>query len=427
MASPREQLLSVGEVQTALKKAVGPNATMRSYTVKLLGAGKLGYMGEHGLVQVEYQESRITYQATNRTSFFIKRVPDRKIFKDFIINFGLFAKEREIYEKLLPMMCKSLKISRMPAPECYVICDEKYLVLEDLNRAGYKLKDKNDCLDLAHCKAVFEAVALLHAGGIAIEAKTGKMMAFHMKYNHEIVIVKENRAPLDISAYWNAASLVTTFGLLTKMDEFKERLADISKEKLLKRLRKVWDEITEIAAGFSAKFTNVLSHGDLWINNIMFKSEDNKAVKAILVDFQTYRYAPPVLDLLSFLHFTTSRKFRWNHQSELLKFYHSTLVKILLKANVNADLAPSLEELEKSAYDLRVLGIGLAVRYLPTVLKQEVTPEHQHQMSAAEKDGMPQEFIRDSTDLIIRSFARSPVMRSRVLEAMVELVDFLEL
>jgi len=361
--NPQQQLLSQSEVKSALKKAAGPNATLKSFQTKSLGAGKVGYMGDHCTIEVEYQEARISYQATTNTSFFMKRIPDSKTFRDFITNFGLFAKEREMFEKLLPMMCRALRISKLSVPECYVICDNNYMIFEDLTRGGFKLENKYDYLSLEQCKSLIEALAQLHAGSIAIEAKTGKMMSYHMKNPHEVVIVKEKKAATNISAYWHTASQITTLNLLLKMECFRSRAQKVPVEILRQKLSQTWDKATEMAAGFSAKFANVLSHGDLWLNNMMFKQGPGGQWKAVLVDFQTYRYAPPVLDFLSFLHLTTSRKFRWNHQSELLKFYHTTLVKILEKAEINSDLAPPLDELEKSAFEMRLFGIAIAARY----------------------------------------------------------------
>lgn len=170
-------LLSHGEVQAALRKAAGPSATLKSFRTRPLD-GKVGFMGEHSILEVEFQEARITYQATNKISFFVKRVPDGKTLRDFILRFGLFAKEREMYEKLFPMMTQALKISKLSVPDCHLIKDEQYMIFEDLGAVGFKMHSKFELLSLEKCKAVIEALAQLHAGSVAVEAKTGKLMSY---------------------------------------------------------------------------------------------------------------------------------------------------------------------------------------------------------------------------------------------------------
>jgi hypothetical protein len=354
--------IGAAEVQCALSKAVGPNVTLKSFRFKPPPEGAMGYMGEHRILEVEYQEARISYQATTTLTFFMKSIPQKKTFQDLIIKNGIFAKEREIFEKLLPLMSQSLKLSKLSVPECYLISENNYMLFEDLSRLNFKLENRFEFLGLEHCKALIEAVAQLHAGSIATEAKTGKLMTFYIKHSHETVITNVSKDSTNIARLWHNASLSTTVNLLLKLDYFSQRVQKVSKEELIKRVAQVWDQAVELAAGFSSTFSNVLSHGDLWTTNFMFKQIPGGRWKAVLVDFQTYRYAPPILDLLSFLHMTTSRKFRWNHQSELLRYYHSSLLNFLKKAGVNTDLALSLEELEKSAFELRLFGVAIAAR-----------------------------------------------------------------
>lgn len=357
----QKTLLSHGEVQTALKKAAGPSATLKSFQIRSLG-GLVGFMGEHSILDVEYQEARISYQATNRITFFIKRVPDGKTLRNFILRFGLFGKEREMYEKLLPMMSQALRISKMCVPDCHLIKDENYMIFEDLGVSGFKMHNKLELLNLDQCKAVIEAVVQLHAGSIAVEAKSGKVMAFHMKNPQDVPLSKDKKVSYNMPAYWHNASQETTLQLLLKTDELRSRVSKVPREVLRQKIAQAWDKLSDMAMGFSSQFANVLSHGDLWINNFMFKQTPGGQWKVVLVDFQTYRYAPPVLDLLTVLHLTTDRKFRWNHQAELIKFYHKTLLKTLEKAEVNPDLAPPLDELERSAFELRQFGITIAAR-----------------------------------------------------------------
>jgi len=68
--------------------------------------------------------------------------------------------------------------------------------------------------------------------------------------------------------------------------------------------------------------------------------------------------------------------------------------------------------------------------YMPTALQQEVSPPKvipDELLTAGEKDGVPQEFFRDSSDLLLKSFSRSTQMRERVLESLEELLDIMEL
>lgn len=356
-----KNLLSPGDVQVALRNAAGPSVILKSYKVRSLD-GKVGFMGEHSILEVEFQEASVSYPPTKWITFFIKRVPDVKTLRDFILRFGLFTKEREIYEKILPMMMQALKVSQMCVPDCYLIKDESYMIFEDIGAKGFKMHNIFERLSLQQCKAVIEAVAQLHAGSIAIEAKTGKLMSFHMKNHQDTVFSTDKMVSNNLAAYWHNSSQKTTLSLIYKTEELQERVSKLPKDILSQKITQMWDTASVMAAGFSTKFANVLSHGDLWSNNIMFKETSGGQWRSILVDFQAFRYAPPVLDLLSLFHLTTNRKFRCNHQAELIKFYHKMLLKNLQTAEVNPDLAPSLEELEKSAFEMKLFGVAIAAR-----------------------------------------------------------------
>lgn len=61
---------------------------------------------------------------------------------------------------------------------------------------------------------------------------------------------------------------------------------------------------------------NVLIHGDLWVNNIMFGDFED-AVR--LVDFQLAHFTSPVIDLLYFIITSTTIDVRFNHVERLLE------------------------------------------------------------------------------------------------------------
>lgn len=121
----------------------------------------------------------------------------------------------------------------------------------------------------------------------------------------------------------------------------------------------------------SKKHRNVICHGDLWSNNLMF-SDSSPMPKCVLIDFQVIRYAPLVTDVLQLLHLNATRSYREEHEVDLLKFYHSTLEQTV-RTNDLANIAkvPTLEDIFKGMSDLRGFGLILATLAFPFVLQDK--------------------------------------------------------
>jgi len=350
------------EIELVLRKAVKKEVDVKNYQFVSFDSF-VGFMGDHHTLVVNYSEANSeNKEHVKEHSFFVKQIPDSERYRKIILGSGLFAKEQEMYQKLLPLLAKNLQ-QKLPVAECYLIGDESYvMIFEDLQRMGYKLADKYAYLEVRQCEAAFRAIALLHAGSVATEIKTGKLMPFHADHCYEALIA-DNKSDNIVLRQWHYSSLKTTFGLLQKMQRYKSRLAGVNWDAVYQRLYLAWEECAVAAAGNSSKFKNVLSHGDLWVNNVLFRGGAQGAVDALLVDFQAYRYAPPVIDLLMFLHVTTSRQFRTQHQRDLLKFYYQALVQFLNEAGICKEEIPfSFQELERSAHEFKSFAVIIAAR-----------------------------------------------------------------
>lgn len=75
----------------------------------------------------------------------------------------------------------------------------------------------------------------------------------------------------------------------------------------------------------SATKWNVLCHGDLWINNLLFKydcAHNRSQVSGVkLIDLQTVRYSSPIIDILHFFYSSTRRNLRDAYLEKLLADY----------------------------------------------------------------------------------------------------------
>lgn len=93
----------------------------------------------------------------------------------------------------------------------------------------------------------------------------------------------------------------------------------------LRRADYIWDS-AKVAVKSKPKGLNVLNHGDLWDNNLLFKYDQSKNVTGVkLLDFQNTKFASPVVDLFYFVWTSANEEVRQNSQRELYAVYINQL------------------------------------------------------------------------------------------------------
>ena len=88
---------------------------------------------------------------------------------------------------------------------------------------------------------------------------------------------------------------------------------------------------------------NVLTHGDLWVSNILLSADSSRLR---FVDFQQCRYGSPALDLSSVLFLCMDGPTRTSHTEHVLRVYHESLRTFLKELGSNPDMFP-FEELQR--------------------------------------------------------------------------------
>lgn len=90
---------------------------------------------------------------------------------------------------------------------------------------------------------------------------------------------------------------------------------------------------------------HVLNHGDLWINNMMFKSDDDGTpLDVSMIDFQGPFWGTPTVDLMYFIISSVADDIKIKHFDDLIAHYHEQLTVALKKLNYDQQI-PTLSEL----------------------------------------------------------------------------------
>ena len=118
---------------------------------------------------------------------------------------------------------------------------------------------------------------------------------------------------------------------------------------------KLFTQFIDVAEPMRCGF-QVLNHGDAWLNNMMFKSdEDNNPLEVCLIDFQINFWAGPGVDLWYFLSTSVADEIKVDHFDEFIKFYHDQLTNGLKKLNYD-QYVPTLAEIYDDIQDKSGFG-----------------------------------------------------------------------
>lgn len=126
-------------------------------------------------------------------------------------------------------------------------------------------------------------------------------------------------------------------------DKYADKIASWDQQKLLTS----WISTAEpMRNGFK-----ILSHGDAWLNNMMFRSDED----VLFLDFQGCAWGSPALDLEYFMISSVSDDIKVTHFDELMKFYHAELTESLIKLKYD-EAIPSYEELQEDLLAKGAIG-----------------------------------------------------------------------
>lgn len=204
-------------------------------------------------------------------------------------NYNVQYKEMEMYQKILPKF-KSILESINEDADIFpsVIAVDKVLdviVMEDLAEKRFVMADRLKGLDLNQTLMALRKLARMHAASVIVHQNdptsfahldtgffTRKTNAFHVMFESLC------DAMIEEVSTWEGH------------EHYAKKLVKV-RESLIANAQKAFD--------CDEGDFHVLTHGDLWTNNLMFKYDDAGCpTDAVLLDFQFASYGSPALDLI---------------------------------------------------------------------------------------------------------------------------------
>lgn len=196
-------------------------------------------------------------------SFIIKVDLADQTTKNELDAFNIFKREITFYDEILPEIQKIIETEKLCAA-CYKTnANPRYLIFEDLRSLGYSNYNRILGLPSKHATLAVEKLALFHAASAIISQNNPGVFK-----NQNIVALDPNNT-FFLPLFQNAI-----LGCAGVLPEFREKLEHFSKFAVAKG-RKAFDLIE------NSFF--VLNHGDLWMNNLMFRCNERMEVVDVLM------------------------------------------------------------------------------------------------------------------------------------------------
>ncbi|XP_072385466.1 uncharacterized protein [Diabrotica undecimpunctata] len=299
--------------------------------------------------------------------FFIKYLP--KNIEELYMEISMsFTKEQKFYKSFIPMLEK-LGYSNTTdfAPKCYFSCKNLFLVFEDLSVKGYRNLSFTEPWTQHQLSPILKQLSKLHSCTILFEQKMAELLGYDIKINDYFSdMVSESAISRDIkSAPMSHAFIAGSHHLVKKMcNIFNNKNTDQITEIALKKLQSKFDVVQP-----STTYRNIINHGDLWSNNIMFAENSSEY---ILLDFASIRWCPPACDFLMLLMINTDKITREHHALTLFNQYYLSAQYVLNKYQINIKSAISRHEYLDFFKEYKISVASIASGYLQVKLLMEV-------------------------------------------------------
>lgn len=279
-------------------------------------------------------------------SYIVKVLILNEFNKMMVNECEVFPREQKMYSEIIPAFesfYSNVGVDVTFGPKCYYTTNEPtpIIVMEDLS--VYEMIEKSLGLDEIQTKIGLDWLAKFHAASMVYEATVGP---FGDDFSSGVFTkkVEKNYQPY-LEGY---------------MEFYIEALKSMPNGEKYAEKAEQWRNVLYSAIcknlDFDENSFNVLNHGDMWSNNLMFRFNENRETIDIkVVDFQLGYWGSAASDLYYFMMSSWNIDFKIKKFDELIKFYFDNLVANLKLLNYSKAV-PVLEDLQKELTKRKFYG-----------------------------------------------------------------------
>lgn len=193
-------------------------------------------------------------------------VSDPKI-SEIMKNASIYSREMVMYDRILPKYHQLLESigddEKLYSPALSIDAGTNTIVLKDLSKEGFKLVPRHIACDVDHMNLLINKIAKFHACSVVLNAQGESFKEFDKRINFGMHHTQLLNAMTDEIRSWPGYDYYTK--KLDRMQKF-----------VVHQVNTLYNE------GISS--INVLIHGDLHLNNVLFQYDKNgKLVDLALV------------------------------------------------------------------------------------------------------------------------------------------------
>lgn len=299
-------------------------------------------------------------------SYIVKCLLSNVFKEEMVTGYSAFPKEKEIYSNILPAFEKLYKDHGLTVkfgPECYFETEEpaQIIIMEDL--ADYRMVPKNIGLNREHVEAGLVWLGKFHAASMAYHDEFG---SYKELFQDGVYALRMEQI---YQPYYN--------GYFPWFIEAVKKLPN--GDKIVEKIQK-WDGVLFRSIAKTLEYDpnglNVLCHGDMWSNNLMFLYDEKEEINDLkVVDYQLLFWGSIAQDIFNFMMTSWQIDIKVKKFNDFIKIYHKSLFEHLKILNYKKNL-PTLDDVHNELLRRKFLAAAFTIEILPFPLcEKEFTAE----------------------------------------------------